>query len=122
MSAYGKLLRKVVGGYLHHCPGCETNHFINTHRDPDFPGKPCWSFNENPDSPTFSPSVRIREKKREFDNGEWTGEWVKDVDGNLIDHCCHYFIRNGQIEFCSDSTHTLAGQTVSLPDLSHKGG
>ena len=25
-------------------------------------------------------------------------------------------VRDGQIEFCSDSTHALSGQTVPLPD------
>jgi hypothetical protein len=29
---------------------------------------------------------------------------------------CHYFIRAGKIEFCGDSPHNLAGQTVDLPD------
>jgi hypothetical protein len=31
-------------------------------------------------------------------------------------HVCHYFLRDGQIEFCGDSIHALAGQRVQLPD------
>ncbi|BAS10570.1 hypothetical protein AHiyo4_39920 [Arthrobacter sp. Hiyo4] len=30
---------------------------------------------------------------------------------------CHSFVRNGHIEFLSDSTHELAGQTMALPPL-----
>jgi len=33
--------------------------------------------------------------------------------GDPPEHC-HSFIRDGQIEFCSDSTHELAGKTVRL--------
>lgn len=32
-------------------------------------------------------------------------------------HVCHSFIRDGRIEFLSDCTHALAGQTVDLPDI-----
>ena len=30
---------------------------------------------------------------------------------------CHSFVRNGRIEFLSDCTHELAGQTAELPEL-----
>lgn len=33
------------------------------------------------------------------------------------DHVCHSFVRDGQIQFCMDSTHELAGKTVDLPDF-----
>lgn len=29
---------------------------------------------------------------------------------------CHSFVRAGMIEFLSDCTHALRGQTVSIPD------
>lgn len=51
-----------------------------------------WSFDGNVEAPTFSPSI------------------------NLVGQC-HYFIRAGRIEFCTDSKHELAGQTVPLPDI-----
>ena len=28
---------------------------------------------------------------------------------------CHHFVRDGQIQYLSDCTHNLAGQTVPLP-------
>jgi hypothetical protein len=30
---------------------------------------------------------------------------------------CHSFVRDGRIEFLSDCTHSLAGQTVELPEI-----
>jgi hypothetical protein len=77
-----------------------------------------WSFNGDVDRPTFSPSVRITGKKIVRDElGEWTGEWVRDASGNTIDDCCHYFLTDGALQFCGDSLHHLAGQTVPLPEL-----
>lgn len=78
-------------GWRHYCPGCKSMHVIPTDARAQQNGHR-WTFDGNMDSPTFHPSVNI------------VGQ-------------CHYFIRNGQIEFCSDSRHALAGKTVPLPDL-----
>ena len=56
-------------------------------------GNTAWAFNGNLESPTFSPSV-----KHSWPSGKQ----------------CHYFINDGRIDFCGDSTHALAGQTVPL--------
>lgn len=77
-------------GYLHWCPGCKTHHYINVEKKNMWGA--VWSFNRNLDKPTFNPSI------------------------NLVGRC-HYFLHDGRIAFCSDSTHQLAGQTVDLPDL-----
>lgn len=96
------------GGHGHWCPGCGGLHVI--------PGT--WTFNGDLNSPTFTPSVRITGKKTiKNERGEWTGEWVRDANGNPIDDCCHYILTAGQMQFCGDSTHALSGQTVPLPDL-----
>lgn len=76
--------------YVHYCPGCKHKHRINVEK-PNHCGA-IWSFNGDMESPTFSPSINI------------VGQ-------------CHYFIRNGMIEYCSDSKHELAGQIVPLPDI-----
>jgi hypothetical protein len=34
-----------------------------------------------------------------------------------VDHRCHSFVVDGQIQFLGDCTHKLAGQTVPLPVL-----
>lgn len=77
-------------GYLHWCQGCDQLHFINTEH-PNHLGA-IWQFDGNVERPTFSPSINI------------VGQ-------------CHYFIRDGRIEYCGDSKHQLAGQTVELCDI-----
>ncbi len=56
-----------------------------------------WDWDGNTERPTFHPSIRV------FNH-----------TGNTQ---CHYFIRQGNIVFCGDSEHHLAGQTVALPAL-----
>lgn len=91
-----KLKQVDMGGGLspswrHWCPGCKMNHVIYT--DPKAqPNGHHWRFDGNMDAPTFEPSINI------------VGQ-------------CHYFLRGGRLEYCSDSKHELAGQTVDLPDL-----
>lgn len=70
-----------------HCPGCKEAH----------PFDQRWTFNGNYDLPTFTPSLRVM--------GAREGETK-----------CHSFVTNGRIEFCGDSPHALAGQTVDLPE------
>lgn len=78
------------GMLLHWCPGCKSRHMIAT--EEPFPNGAKWTWDGNVESPTFNPSINISGR-------------------------CHYFIRAGQIEFCGDSAHDLAGQTVDLPDI-----
>lgn len=91
------------GGYGHWCPGCNFGHEINVDQ-PNASGAK-WTFDGNMERPTFAPSINMR--------------WGSYVDSKC-EHkggVCHYFIRDGQIQFCPDSTHALAGQTVPLPDI-----
>lgn len=71
-----------------YCPGCNRRHTVTNE----------WEFDGNYDAPTFSPSVLT-----------WGSPWEN--------YRCHSFVRNGSIEFLSDCTHALAGQTVALPPL-----
>lgn len=75
---------------LYWCEGCGHIHHVPAER---------WSFNGNVDSPTISPSVR-----HFYTHPETKAE--KTV--------CHYFIRDGVMQFCSDSPHKLAGQNAPL--------
>ncbi|WP_312066169.1 DUF6527 family protein [Brevundimonas sp.] len=104
MSAARKLLRRIEGGYFIHCPACKTFHVVAVEKPLSNGAQ--WSFNGDLKRPTFSPSLSVK-----------TG---RAVDPNFVpepgdppEHC-HSFIRDGQIEFCSDSTHELAGKTVPL--------
>ncbi len=84
------------GYYLFECPGCLTAHFINT--NPKYGG--VWEFNKDLENPTVSPSLLVNAGKK-----------------NPTAHQCHSFIKNGKIQFLSDCSHHLAGQTVELPDI-----
>src|SRR6266576_2647662 len=76
------------------CPGCKCAHGITVR-----PGAANgWDWNGDTIRPTISPSIRV-------DYGDRPG-------GRPI---CHSFVTDGKICFCTDSTHDLKGQTVSLP-------
>jgi hypothetical protein len=100
--------------YTFECPGCGHHHQIWT--VPLEPGGPSWGFNEKLDQPTFTPSLLVR-----------CGHYVPgqkqppncDYCNEGCDSCfvCHSFITDGKIQFLSDCTHKLAGQTVELPDI-----
>lgn len=82
---------------LFDCPGCGMLHAPRVTGD----GRPLWEWNRCIDAPTFAPSILVT----------WTyGE-------NYEPRRCHSFVREGRIEFLSDCTHSLAGQTVPLPTL-----
>lgn len=92
-------LRRSAAGYIHYCPGCDSSHHFVTESD----GHPVWQFDGNLERPTFSPSMRIYDMAIEGRRPERTR--------------CHYFLRDGQIQFLGDCAHALADQTVPLPDL-----
>lgn len=107
MGQINKILRRSVQGYIHWCPGCEDTHTLFD----------SWKFNGDIDKPTFTPSFKHQGFKTIDIDGKWTGEWVRDDKGKPIPYCCHYILTNGILNFCRDSTHKLAGQSVPLPDL-----
>ena len=71
------------------CPGCQRLHLVRV----DGPG--AWDWNRDVNAPTFAPSILT-----------WNDE-----------SRCHSFVRNGQIAFLCDCTHSLASQTVALPEV-----
>ena len=93
------------GGFGHWCPGCGYGHEIDTEQ-PNSQGAK-WKFDGDMQNPTFAPSVNIR--------------WGRYADPNHDDGghggICHYIITKGKIQFCSDCTHALRGQTVDLPEI-----
>ena len=101
------------------CPGCGQIHVldIDAHAKP-----PRWVFTGDAGNPTLTPSILARGMLCVYDEtGEWTGEWQRSTDGKPIPFVCHSFVRDGRIEFLSDCTHALAGQTIDLPALSVEG-
>jgi len=90
MAKFSKLQTGTVDieQYLFECPGCGCAHFVQTK------GRVRWEWNGSLDAPTVSPSLLVRGR-------------------NSV---CHSFVRDGKIEFLADSTHSLAGQTVEIPE------
>jgi hypothetical protein len=92
------------GRYLHWCQGCKCGHTYNTRRE----GGPNWTFNQNLEKPSFTPSMRIFVPAGPYgDNDEQVPERT----------LCHYFVTDGQIAYCGDSDHPLKGQTLPLEPI-----
>lgn len=98
-----------------HCPGCEEVHGVTV----DTPDG--WGWNGDLERPTFTPSLLLT--SGHYIDG-WTGPdcWCTYAEkhpehGAVSFRCrrCHSFVTDGRIQFLSDSTHALAGQTVDLP-------
>lgn len=104
------------------CPGCDEVHGVNV----GLVNLHCpvvWQFNEDVEKPTFSPSLLIR--SGHFVPGQegrqcWCSYDWEEKEPVFSCSVCHSFVNNGQIQFLSDCTHKLAGQTVELPDWEKK--
>lgn len=78
------------------CPGCGHDHALNVGGKE----RPQWTFNENFDLPTFSPSLLV----------------YAEHDGKR-ETLCHSFVTNGRIQFMTDSKHKSSGKTMDLPEI-----
>jgi hypothetical protein len=81
------------------CPGCKDLHAIPT------VGPKAWKWNGSLDRPTLEPSIN-----------QWSEEY-KDDEIHIPKQICHSYLRNGSMQFLNDCTHSLAGQTIELPEL-----
>lgn len=106
MTAMGKKLRRTLDGIAHWCPACKEVHHFTIAR----PRSPNWAWDGNTEAPSFTPSMRISWGKQADPKCE--------VNGGI----CHYILTAGVINFCGDSTHTMAGQSVALPDWPYDPG
>ena len=84
-----------VGVFEFYCQGCECFHNVWTNKNE----APCWNFNGDVNFPTISPSILVTRPLP-----------VKP-------EICHSFINNGKIQYLSDCSHSLKGQTIDLTDL-----
>lgn len=110
-------VKDVQGGKLRFkCPGCNSTHIVSISNVEG----PTWHFDGNYDRPTLSPSVLVTVGHYIGNyQGECWCDYNREHPEDVLFECtrCHSFVRNGYIEFLSDSSHALAGQTVELPDL-----
>ncbi len=121
MAKVSRVLRSISHGYVFMCPGCNESHVVNT-ANPN--GRPNWGFNGNVDAPTFTPSILVRSGHYTMESAAsqkgkcWCTYYEEHPDEERTFECfqCHSFVIDGRIQFLSDSTHKLSGQTVDLPD------
>lgn len=98
------------GSYRFICPGCNCTHTLSDK----------WAFNGDNDKPTFSPSILVR--TGHYVPGHEDQCWCKfyadrpDEEPDFKCSQCHSFVKDGKIQFLSDCSHELAGQTVDIPD------
>lgn len=78
------------------CPGCDDVHQIPIKAEAGI----TWDF--DPATVTVSPSIAC-----DYGPLGYGGQPRR----------CHSFIRSGRIEYLTDCTHALAGQTVELPPI-----
>lgn len=80
--------------FLFNCAGCGQIHWFQTE------GSPKWTFNGDFERPTLSPSLLVT--------------WPQS-EGKR-DGVCHFFVKDGQMQFLGDCTHGNAGKTLEMPD------
>ena len=86
-----EVIVKLEDKFTFHCPGCGCLHFFVS----DGPQK--WNWNGDKIKPTVTPSIHV--------------QWGSVQKPNQV---CHFFITEGTIQFCGDSTHELACKTVPM--------
>lgn len=93
------------------CPGCDRAHTVETG-----PGR--WDWNSSKTAPTFTPSVLVHYRHWEPPVTPENLEAFKAEpwEQHQVDVICHSFVTDGRIQFLGDSTHSLAGHTVDLPN------
>jgi len=99
-----------------YCPGCGYEHTLRVAGSTAI-----WQFNGDYEIPTFSPSLLVT--GGHYASGEqgkpcwctFEARYGKKAPFSCVR--CHSFVRDGRIQFLTDSTHALAGQTVDLPDV-----
>jgi hypothetical protein len=134
MGQISRLLRDHGSGLSFWCQACREMHAIKVNAQHQVPAytndagerSPArvvpvtvqsdgWTWNGSVDKPTFHPSVLVRGVQTVRDeSGRWTGEWVRDAAGQALPRVCHSFVTDGRIQYLSDCTHELAGQTVEM--------
>ncbi len=84
------------GEYLKfECLACNDLHIVTLKADYE---SPTWTWNGSLDKPSIQPSVNVTYRGRR---------------GRVIKRC-HFFVKQGHIEYCNDCTHDLKGSHVQM--------
>jgi hypothetical protein len=111
------VIKPLGGGFFSfRCPGCGNEHVIPTGEG----AGARWGFNGSLDKPTFTPSILARSGHHiaGYDGGDcWCKPDAEGTDRGFSCYLCHSFVIDGRIEFLSDCSHALVGQTVDMPPI-----
>ena len=116
MSQLSPILRSTEdNGLMFWCPGCSEPHRVQHGAG----SGSRWTWNGSVDKPSFSPSVLVRwgHYASYRDKTDcWCTYYAAHPEEPRYFECrvCHSFVTDGRIQFLSDCSHTLAGQTVDL--------
>lgn len=91
--------------FTFYCPACKGTHVFNH----------TWQFNGDYERPTVSPSIKVTGVVPLTD--EDVAKIMRNEPFEPTPLCCHSFITDGRIAYCSDCTHAMSGQTVELPEI-----
>lgn len=104
------LMQREDGNLEFFCPGCRMMHRV------PLSGEVKWTWDGNEEAPTFYPSLHFGGVVRDVsveDHYIATGVWKQKPKP----YSCHSWVKEGQIQFLSDCSHNLAGQTVPMIDF-----
>lgn len=108
------------GNVAFHCPGCGNSHVLPTAAGES----PRWDWNGDLERPTLTPSILRRaghySQYHQADRGCWCTHNAEKIargeePSGFSCVICHSFVTDGRIQYLSDCTHALAGQTIDLP-------
>lgn len=112
-----RVRRTTDGRLTFFCPGCKAMHGVGVGRADG----PRWQWDGRVDLPSLFPSILV--KTGHYCSGQEGKDcWCtyeqrlgKPAPFQCIQ--CHSYVEDGNIRFLSDCSHSLAGQTVPLPEL-----
>jgi len=93
-------------GLIYYCPGCLKKHIVHV----DSTKQPCWGWNGDIIKPTFTPSVLVRHTPT------YTVKELEQLGQEKLtkDIVYHSYIKDGKIQYLTDTNHYLSGKTVDM--------
>lgn len=141
-----RLLELKSVGWMFYCPGCKCSHYFDSRwsfndnqESPTFqPSLLCttgWAPKRRiivPDTMSIpsemlpdhvGDTISMNELKHvlKCETRDEISKIVNDFFDKQPKHVCHSFVTDGKIQFLSDCTHDLAGQTVDMVDIDTMG-
>lgn len=95
--------------YAFFCPACNSTHAVDIRM---------WGFNGDINNPTITPSIKVEGTVPiTSEEADFILKGGKFTPKPLL---CHSFVKDGNIQYLSDCSHTLKGKTVRLPEWENR--